>query len=120
MVHHAWERVRPPSWVEVRLPSVSPGCGTPRPHGTRLPVPSLGVGLGKVEGCSSATLAMPTTGGNSPVNSLHADLPTGSARAREGENMLSWLKRVAVFERPLGLGPNCVARDPKQDNPSLA
>ena len=63
MVLHAWERVRPPSWVEVRLPSVSPGCGTPRPHGTWLPVPSLGVGLGKVEGSSSATLAMPTTGG---------------------------------------------------------
>ena len=31
----------PPSWVEVRLPSVSPGCGSPRPHGTWLPVPSL-------------------------------------------------------------------------------
>ena len=24
----------PPSWVEARLPSVSPGCGSPRPHGT--------------------------------------------------------------------------------------
>ena len=77
----------PPSWVEVRLPRVSPGCGTPRPHGTWLPVPSLRVGLGKVEGSFSATLAMPTTGGRTgktPVNSLHADLPTGSARAREG------------------------------------
>ena len=76
MVHHAWERVSPPSWVEVRLPSVSPGCGSPRPHGTWLPVPSLGVGLGKVDGSSSATLAMPTPGGRTgktPVNSLHVD-----------------------------------------------
>ena len=32
----------------------------------------------------------------------------------------SRLKRVAVFKGPLGFGPNCVARDPKQDNPSFS
>ena len=42
VVRLAWERVFPPSWVEVRLSSVSPGCGFPRPHGiwTASPIPS--------------------------------------------------------------------------------
>ena len=113
VVLHAWERVRPPSWVEVRLPSVSPGCGAPCPHGTWLPVPSLGVGLGKVEGSSSATLAMPT---RIPLSihcmrtCLRAALVRGKAEIWSGssrhECSSSLSAVVAGFLRPyLRVGP---------------
>ena len=56
--------------------------------GYGLPVPFLVEALGMVgTAVSPRHLALPTTvdgQGNRPVNSLHADLPTGSARAREG------------------------------------
>ena len=83
----------PPRWVEVRLPRVSPGCGTPRPHGTWLPVPSLRVGLGKVEGSFSATLAMPTTGGRTGENPCQFT----ACRRAHGQRSSAGRRKYAFF-----------------------
>ena len=86
VVRLAWERVFPPAGLRFASPASHRAVGFHALMGYGLPVPFLVEALGMVgTAVSPRHLALPTTvdgQGNRPV--LHADLPTGSARAREG------------------------------------